>query len=112
MRKRVPSGLLLLCVLASVAFAGDDYKQTVAYTGVAACSTILPKASHSVRCTTNCYVMTSINGTTDTASVVNILVGAGKMYDIDTTYDKRFICVMAETTAGNAYISLRRGKLE
>lgn len=111
MREKVPVCMLAL-LMASIAFAGDDYRQTVAYTGTAACSTVLPKASYSVRCTTNCYAMVSINGTTDTASVVNVLVGAGKLYDIDTTYDKKFICVVQETAAGSAYISLRRSKDE
>lgn len=102
--------LALLALVATFALAGDDYRQTVAYTGTAACSTILqPKANYAVRCTTDCYVHMSKTGTAaDTAAATDVLLAAGKLYDTPTTSLQTYICFLQSAAGGNGLIYLNR----
>lgn len=103
----------ILLILSAVALAGDDYVQTVAYTGTAACSTILrPKGKYSIRCTSDCHIMVSSDGSANTATTNHMLVSAGKLYDLPTTATQRFICAIQATAAGNAFVYLNRTKDE
>ena len=106
--------LYALALLSLVAFAGDDYIQTVAYTGTAACSTILPaKRKTAIRCTTDCYVKMSSTGTAvGTATTNDMLVAAGKLYDTPTTATQRYICAIQSAAGGNMLIYLNRGTQE
>jgi hypothetical protein len=106
--------LALLLLVATFALAGDDYQQTVAYTGTAACSTQLrAKVKYAVRCTTDCYVHLSSTGTaTDTATTNDVLLSAGKLYDAPTTSGQRFICFIQSAAGGNGLIYLNRGTWE
>lgn len=104
----------LMLVAASVALAGDDYKQSVSYTGTAACSTILKaKSKYAVRCTTDCYAMVSTTGTSaDTATTNHVLLTAGKLYDLPTTSTQRYICALRSSADGAMKIYLNRGPTE
>ncbi len=107
--------IALLLLVASFAFAGDDYAgQTIAYTGTAACSTALrPKTRYAIQCTTDCRVKMSTTGTAaDTASATSVLVAAGKLYDTPTTSGQTFICVIQSTAGGNMFIYLNRATYE
>lgn len=104
---------LTLFLLSATVLAGDDYQQTVAYTGTAACSTILrAKTKYAVRCTTDCYVMVTQNAAVRTATANDVLLSAGKLYDVPTTSLQVYICAIQSAAAGNALIYQNRTKDE
>jgi hypothetical protein len=105
--------LALLTLLAALALAGDDYQQTVAYTGTAACSTILrPKAKYAVRCTTDCHVKVTVLAATSTATTSDVKLLADKLYDLPTTANQRYICAIQVSAGGNMFVYLNRGTSE
>lgn len=107
--------LTLIVLLASaVCLAGDDFKQSVTYTGTSACSTILKaKGKYAVRCTTDCHVRVSKTGAAgDLATTDDVLLTAGKFYDLPTTYDQRYICAIQSSASGALKIYLNRGTNE
>lgn len=111
MRKLITMFTLLA---SAVCLAGDDFKVSVNYTGTAACTTALRfKAKYAVRCTTDCHVRVSKTGTTgDLATTDDVLLTAGKFYDLPTTYDQRYICAIQASASGAIKVYLNRGTNE
>ena len=107
------AAVLTLGLCSLPASAGDDYQQTVAYTGTAACSTILrPKAKYAVRCTTDCHVKVTVLAATSTATTNDVKLLADKLYDLPTTANQRYICAIQASAGGNALIYLNRSTVE
>lgn len=99
--------LAAVLTMATLSWGGDDYQQTVAYTGTQACSTILkPKTKYAVRCTTDCHVKVTSSVGTATTNDVKLL--ADKLYDLPTTATQRYICAIQVSAGGNALIYLNR----
>lgn len=105
--------LLTLVMLAALtALAGDDYIATVAYTGTAACSSLLqPRTKYAVRCTTDCHIRVTDN-TSYTATSNNVLLAAGKLYDTPTTGTQRYICAIRSAADGSMLVYKNRGPNE
>lgn len=99
---------LILALVATAAFAGDEDQQQVSYTGTAACSTALsPSTRYAVQCTTDCYIKVS-KATTGAGnlptSTKSVLLTAGKLYDVYTTRTKVYICAIQSSASGSAKI--------
>jgi hypothetical protein len=104
---------LFTLLAAAVCLAGDDFIASVSYTGTAACSSQLrAKGKYAVRCTTDCHVRVSRNGTTDLATTDDVLLSAGKLYDLPTTATQRYICAIQSSANGAVKIYLNRSTQE
>jgi hypothetical protein len=104
---------LLLALVASVSFAGDDPVTTLAYTGTATCTSALrPKTKYAVQPTTDAYVRVTSSTTLATADSSSVQVAAGKLYDTPTTKDQVYICCVQVTASGSCKIFINRGPTE
>lgn len=107
---------LVVFLVACAAFAGDDPRTSVAYSGTQGCTAALrPKTWYAIQCTTDCYVRMQEANTADAGMSVNtssVKVPAGKLYDTPTTSTQVYICVVQSAASGTMNVFLHRGPTE
>jgi hypothetical protein len=94
--------LLAVSLYTFSARAGDEPVAQIAYTGTQGCTAALAAStSFSVQCTTDCYIRVTANSTTGpVTSTTSVQLAAGKLYDVDTTRTKVFICGLQVAAGG------------
>ena len=107
-------GLALLACIAGLAYAGDDYAgQTVTSTGTNACSTALTTMTkYSVQCDAAARIHLSTDGVTDVATTNDVKVGADVLYDVPTTGNQKYICVISVSGTANCKLYRNRNTRE
>lgn len=105
----------VMAALALVALAADDYQAGMDITTGASnvCVIARPKTNYSVRCTADAYVRTSpVNDGGIPATSKDVLVTAGKLYDIPTSSSDNAICALQSTASGSCYFYIFRSRVE
>jgi hypothetical protein len=106
--------IALVVLAATVAIAADDYQpgKDITTGAASACVAVSPKTSYSVRCTQDAYVKATYDGTVDPATSKDVLVTAGKLFDVPTKANQGFICAIQSTAAGACYLYIFGGKAD
>ena len=117
MKKLITLAVAVTLGFATLALAGDDPVQTVAYTGTQGCTTALrPKVNYAIQCTTDCYVRMQEANTADAGISVSagnsVSVPAGKLYDTPTTASQVYICVVQSSASGTMKVFVYRSRTE
>lgn len=117
--KNALAGLVLIIAMVGLSWdaqAGDDFVATLSSTApTAVCSTVLtPRFKYAVQCNAAARVRMSTDGQPDagSGSYLGVKVAADALYDTPTTYDQRYICVVATSGTAACDILLNRGTKE
>lgn len=119
-KRVVAVGLFVFVAVAALitshAYAGDDYQQRLVADGrTSTCSTILrPKTKYAVQCSQASYVAVTANPDGGITANTALKIAADAIYDVPTTYDQKYICVVGVASVSDAgcIIAINRNTTE
>ena len=106
--RRVVLGVTIVAavaaLVASYAHAGDDYRQRLVADGrTSTCSTILrPKTKYVIQCSQAAQVAVTANPDGGITANNSFKIPADALYDIPTTADQHYICVVGAAAVSDA----------